>query len=95
MNNRQNGIYEIPEEWKNDPGVRRCLEVIKNREERILRSIDEELRKQKEDKKDELETRMLEDLDFLFEDLSDDGDGELQLTEEGKRVYEFIIKFIQ
>jgi hypothetical protein len=79
MNNRQNGIYEIPEEWKNDPGVRRCLEVIKNREER---------------QKEELETSMLEDLDFLFEDLSDDGDGELQLTEEGKRVYEFIIKFI-
>jgi len=79
MNNRQNGIYEIPEEWKNDPGVRRCLEVIKNREER---------------QKEELETSMLEDLDFLFEDLSDDGDGELQLTDEGKKVYEFIIKFI-
>ena len=80
MNNRQNGIYEIPEEWKNDPGVRRCLEVIKNREER---------------QKEELETSMLEDLDFLFEDTSDDGDGELQLTDEGKKVYEFIVKFVQ
>ena len=79
MNNRQNGIYEIPEEWKNDPGVRMCLEVIKNREER---------------QKEELETKMLEDLEFLFEDISDDGDGNMQLTEEGRKVYEFITKLL-
>lgn len=48
----------------------------------------------KYDDKNEIMVKMLEELDFLFEDVSDDGDGELQLTEEGQRVYEFIVKFI-
>ncbi len=39
---------------------------------------------------EDLEAKMYDKLDFLFEDVSDDGDGELQLTDEGKRVYDFI-----
>lgn len=65
----------------------------KENEERIAKE-QEETRKKNEQKKDELKDMMLEELDFLFEDVSDDGDGELQLTEEGQRVYEFIVKFI-
>lgn len=65
----------------------------KDNEERIAKE-QEEAKKQREQKKDELETKMLEELDFLFEDVSDDGDGELQLTEEGKKVYDFILNLI-
>lgn len=39
---------------------------------------------------EDLEAKMYDKLDFLFEDVSDDGDGDLQLTKEGKRVYDFI-----
>lgn len=66
----------------------------KENEERIARE-QEEAKKRKEQEKDKLEAEMLDELDFLFEDISDDGDGDMQLTEEGKRVYDFIIKFIQ
>ena len=63
-------------------------------EEARIAKEQEEAKKQREQKKDGLVVKMQEELDFLFEDVSDDGDGDMQLTEEGRRVYEFITNLI-
>lgn len=63
---------------------------IKENAERIAKEK-EEARRYKTGKIKGLEGKMLEELDFLFERIGD----EFQLTQQGKRVYDFIIKFIK
>jgi hypothetical protein len=47
------------------------------------------------DRFDELSNLMLCELDFLFEDVSDDGTGAYTLTQQGKKVRDFIKKLEQ
>lgn len=79
---------EILKQRKLDEEKRKAEEAKRIEQERL------EANKKKEQKKDELFSSMVDELEFLFEDVSDDGDGELQLTEEGKRVYDFITNLI-
>ncbi len=69
-------------------------EQRKKDEETRITMEQEKIRKQIEQKKEELISKMQDELDFLFEDVSDDGDGNMQLTEEGKKVYEFITNLL-
>lgn len=62
-------------------------EIVRIRKEKEK----EEARRYKTGKIKGLEGKMLEELDFLFERIED----EFQLTQQGKRVYDFIIKFIK
>jgi hypothetical protein len=45
--------------------------------------------------REDLLGRFVSDLDFLVVDVSDDGDGEYILTEEGEAVMEFVIELLQ
>lgn len=75
---------------ENERLKREVEEKNKENEQRFARE-QEEAKQRKIRKISELETKMLEDLNFLFESVGD----EVQLTEEGKKVYDFIVKFIQ
>lgn len=76
--------YQIPKVWLQDKGVQKVLKVLEQ-----MRKTDRE----------DIANVLISETDTLWEDISDDGDGDYKkgtivLTKDGEKVVDIILKLI-